>query len=324
MWRVIGHEWAVNLLHRSIATQRLAHTYLFTGPANIGKTHLAKEFAAALNCIGEDIPCGACSPCSRIARGAYPDVGVIEPEGGRIKIDQIRTVQREIALSPYEGRWRVCIITEFQAATVEAANALLKTLEEPPARVIMILTTLDASLLLPTVVSRCQVVPLRAVPRVQIERALVEQWHERKERAQLLARVSAGRLGWAISAVRDPAILGQRQKHLETLLELLKQGFAGKIRAADRLGESENLGEILSLWQTWWRDVFLVRIGCEELIVNLDYLEPCRQMARQYSTTEAGAAIRDIEKARQQLDQNVNPRLALEALFLTWQRDSRT
>ena len=89
------------------------------------------------------------------------------------------------------------------------------------------------------------------------------------------------------------------------------------------MGESENLGEILSLWQTWWRDVFLAHIGCEELIVNLDYLEPCRQMARQYSTAEAGAAIRDIEKARQQLDENVNPRLTLEALFLTWQRGSR-
>lgn len=323
MWRVIGHEWAVNLLHRSVATQRLSHTYLFTGPANIGKTHLAKEFASALNCMGEDIPCGACSPCSRIARGAYPDVSVIEPEGGRIKIDQVRAVQREIALSPYEGRWRVCIITEFQTATVEAANALLKTLEEPPARVIIILTALDASLLLPTVVSRCQIVPLRAVPRAQIERALVEQWHEREERAQLLARISAGRLGWAISAARDLAILSQRQKHLETLLELLRQGLAGKIRAAERLSESEELAEVLALWQTWWRDVFLMGIRCEELIVNLDYLEPCRQMAQQYSTAEAGAAIRDIEKARQQLDENVNPRLVLEALFLAWQRDSR-
>ncbi len=323
MWRVIGHEWAVNLLHRSIATQRLAHTYLFTGPANIGKTHLAKEFATALNCTGEDIPCGACGPCGRIARGTYPDVSVIEPEGGRIKIDQMRAVQREIALSPYEGRWRVCIITEFQTATVEAANALLKTLEEPPARVIMILTALDASLLLPTVVSRCQVMPLRAVPRVQIKRALIEQWQEREERAQLLARISAGRMGWAISAARDPAILSQRQKHLETLLALLQQGLASKIRAAERLGESENLGEILALWQTWWRDVFLACIGCEELIVNLDYLEPCRQMAQQYSIAEAGAAIRDIEKARQQLDDNVNSRLVLEALFLAWQRDSR-
>ena len=200
MWGTIGHEWAAEFLRRAIDGQQVAHAYLFTGPANVGKTHLALEFASALNCTGDAPPCSSCSVCRRTAEGTHPDVTLVEPDGDRIKIDQVRGLRRQLALSPHEGPWRVCIIAEFQAATVEAANAFLKTLEEPPSRVVIILTATDASLLLPTIVSRCQTLALRAVPMERIECALVEQWKESEDRARLIARLSGGRVGWAIRA----------------------------------------------------------------------------------------------------------------------------
>ena len=318
MWQVIGHPWAVELLGRAISAQRIAHTYLFTGPANTGKAHLARELAAALNCTGDAPPCRVCIPCLKTMRGVHPDVTLVEPDSDKFKIDQVRELQRNLSLSPYEGRWRVCLMTDFQTATVEAANALLKTLEEPPSRVVLILTATEASLLLPTIVSRCQVLPLRAVPLLEIERALIERWHVPQAQARVLARLSAGRVGWAIRAAQDAAILVRRQQRIEELQELLQKGRAAKILAAERLSEREDLAEMIRFWQTWWRDVVLLCSGCEELVTHLDCLSPLRHQAQQSDLAAAEKALRYTEAALTQLEQNVNPRLALEVLLLSW------
>ena len=318
MWQTVGHEWAVALLARALATGHIAQAYLLTGAPNVGKTHLARELAAALNCTGDEPPCGRCWSCQHIAQDTHPDVMIVAPDGARIKIDQVRSLQRDLSLSPYRGRWRVCIITDFHLATTEAANALLKTLEEPPAHAVLLLTASDASLLLPTIVSRCQALALRTVPMEQIALALAERWGVREDRAHLLARLSAGRVGWAIRAAQDPAILADRQQHLETLLELLRQGRAAKIAAAERLGKLDDLPDIIRLWQAWWRDVLLVRNGCEELVANVDGLAALRQWAARGGAQGAQLALREAETALNRLDQNVNPRLAVEVMLLGW------
>ncbi|HFD39309.1 MAG TPA: DNA polymerase III subunit delta', partial [Anaerolineae bacterium] len=136
-WPIIGHDWAVTQLRQSLAHGRVAHAYLFCGLPQIGKTHLARLWAQALLCPQPDPPCGQCLSCQKIDHGTHPDVQVLEGQGaGRsIKIDQVRTLQREAVLLPYEGPRRVFILRDFDQATVEAANSLLKTLEEPPAHV---------------------------------------------------------------------------------------------------------------------------------------------------------------------------------------------
>jgi DNA polymerase-3 subunit delta' len=317
MWKTIGHEWAVELLQRALAEQRLAHTYLLTGPAHTGKATLAEEVAAALNCTGEMPPCGRCRACLKTAQHAHPDVLFVAPQEGKLKIDQVRAAQRELALSPYEGRWRVCVITDFQLATVEAANALLKTLEEPPSRVVLILTATDASLLLPTIISRCQVLALRAVPAAQIARMLVERGQSEAQ-ALLLARLAAGRIGWAIQAAQDATVLEQRRARLDELGQVLQSGRAARIQAAERLAKERDLSEIIGLWQVWWRDALLLNGGCEELLVNTDALEALRQLTLQVDLAQAQAALRGGEAALRQLEQNVNGRLVLEVLFLSW------
>lgn len=320
MWRTIGHEWAIALLQRAIDTGRVSHAYLFAGPANVGKTHLAKEMAAALNCTGDAPPCGSCRACLKTARGTHPDVFLVEPGNGSIKIDQIRQLQRQLALSPYEGRQRIAIIADFQAATVQAANALLKTLEEPPSRVVLLLAAVDASLLLPTIVSRCQVLPLRGLSCQQIERTLIGRWHERPDLARLLSKVSGGRIGWAISATQDPSILARRQRSINELQNLLREGRAARMQGAERLSRRGDVATVIRLWQTWWRDMMLICSGCEELVVNIDRLDALRGQASQYGLASAKTATRGTEAALLQMEQNVNTRLLLEVLLLSWKR----
>lgn len=320
MWQIVGHEWAVDLLDRALQRQRIAHAYLFTGAPSIGKTHLAREFAAALNCENTERPCDTCRSCVRSRQWLHPDVLLVEPDGTRIKIDQVRQAQRELVLSPYEGRWRVCIITDFQLATPEAANALLKTLEEPPSRVVLILTAYDASTLLPTVVSRCQEMALRRVSTEQVRCALLERSPDTPDKDDLLARLAGGRVGWALRALSDKSLLETRRRDLDTLHELLHSGRAERITAAERLSEREDLPEALRLWQTWWRDLLVLLSGCQDLVTNVDCAASLSQVAAWCSVEQAHRAALGLESTLRQLEQNVNARLALEVLFAAWAR----
>lgn len=318
MWHTIGHDWAIELLQRAIDRQHVAHTYLFTGPANIGKTTLAQDVAVALNCTGTQPPCGYCEACSKIARCSHPDVTLIEPDAGKIKIEQVRRLQHDLALSPFEGRWRICIVTDFQMATVEASNALLKTLEEPPARAVIILTATDASLLLPTIVSRCQLLSLRPIAPRLLERALVEGWSTPADLARVLARLSSGRIGWAIRAINDSSLLIERKRYLDALQQIVPAGRAARLRAAEQFSKREELSDALRLWQTWWWDLVLLRSGCEDLMTNLDCRDTLREYAKQCDLERAEASVRHIDMTLQRLNNNANSRLALEVLFLSW------
>ncbi|MHB1355260.1 MAG: DNA polymerase III subunit delta' [Anaerolineae bacterium] len=320
MWHTVGHDWAIDLLQHALNNGRLAHAFLLVGPEEIGKSTLATEMAAALNCTGTLAPCRVCPACRKSLAGIHPDVTRIEPQNGRIKIDQIRQLQRQVSLSPYEGRTRVCLITDLHLATTEAANALLKTLEEPPPRVILVLSATDIGLLLPTVVSRCQVLALRPVATEVIIRLLCDQEKCSREQATMIARWAAGRIGWALHAARDPGLLSARQQHMDNLVTLLNQKRLERLRMVETLSRRDNLHEILQLWQVWWRDVVLVASDCADLITNSDRLETLHLLAQSYGIASAGSAYRDVGSTLEMLEQNVNPRLALEGLVLGWDK----
>ncbi len=312
-----GHEWAVELLKRSVADGRVAHAYLLLGPPQIGKRTLALNFAQALNCQAQeqDRPCGQCLSCHKIAHGTHPDVRLVEGEGGTLKIDQIRGVQREVSFSTHEGRWKVYILRQMEQATTEAANCLLKTLEEPPPQVVLILTATTGEALLPTIVSRCQVLPLRPLPLDEVRQALAERWSIEPERAELLARLSGGRLGWAVEA--DETTLKRRQTRLAELAEVLTQGRVERLAYAYQLSRASRPDEeILGLWLSWWRDLFLIKVGCPAQITNIDCQALLQSQAGTYTLLQIKDCIRHIQAAVQQLGDNVNPRLALEGLML--------
>ncbi len=326
-WPIVGHEWAVALLAKAIADNRLSHAYLFTGPAQVGKTTLARAFAQAILCerqngelcavAGADAHATVCRTCRRIAEGRYPDLQIIAAEKNTIQIEQVRALQSDAALSPLEGRRKVFIIREIERATAPAANALLKTLEEPPPHVVLLLTSQRRDLVLPTVRSRCQIIHLRPAPLAQVQAMLTAAWGVEPAQAELLARLSSGRVGWAVEAHQHPEINEIRHRCLDQLLDLAAAGHVGRLSWAEALSHQPDLiEETLGLWATWWRDILLIQRGVPEAIVNLDRRAQLVQQAGLYRPAQVEAVLTDLTRTVQRIRANVNVRLALDVLAL--------
>ncbi len=326
---IIGHEWAVQLLAGSIQHDRVGHAYLITGPDQIGKTTLARLFAQALNCEAElgKRPCGTCRPCKLIGADRHPDVRLLEPEVSRrgklsIKIDTIRSLQQDLNLSPYEGRNKIAIIKRFDSANLNASNAFLKTLEEPPGKVIIILTAITAEALLPTIQSRCRVVGLRPLPTRIIEEGLMTRWGVNSDDANLLAHLAAGRLGWAVKASQNPSILQQRNIQLDQLDTALNGRRYERFALADKLSRKpENLPNILKTWLSWWHDLVLIvysRNGRQAEISNIDQQVQFQKLAKEWNNRQILSSLRQTELALWQLQRNANTRLVIENLLLIY------
>jgi DNA polymerase-3 subunit delta' len=334
-WGVVGHAWALDVLAQAVRSDRVSHAYLFLGPAQIGKSTLARAFSRALVCErasapgGDGVPCGECRACRRVSEGRYPDVQIISAEKNWIQIDQIRTLQIDAAVAPLEGKRKVFVIQEIERATPAAANALLKTLEEPPPRVVLLLTSNRRDMVLPTVLSRCQIVGLRALPAAEIAAALQARWDVTDDQAALLARLSGGRLGWAVDAATDPHVWQTRSKYLDDLLTLTGEGYIGRLSYAEGLSKAgENVEIALGLWATWWRDVLLVQqgllsskgplthVGETQSLLNLDRKSQLIQQAELYRPDQVQAALTDLMQTLRRVRGNVNLRLALDVLLL--------
>ena len=327
MWQVIGQTRVVSLLQHSLEAGTLAHAYLMVGPSHVGKMTLALNLAQALNCEAAERPCGECASCRKIASAGHADVQVIgltqnedAAEAKLIGIDQIKQMQHFASLPPFEGKCKVFIIDGAELLSVEAANCLLKTLEEPVGRVIFLLLTVNDSLLPATVVSRCQRLELPPLPITEAESALAV-WGIEPQRARLLARLSHGCLGWAVSAAADDGALQQRNEELDRLLEIITAGceerFAYVARLAAQFSQNRRLVYgVLDLWLDYWRDLMLVKLGCGDIVTNVDRLGGLLEMAAGYRLAQIRVFIEGIRAAAEQLRQNANPRLVLEVLML--------
>ena len=328
-WRIHGQDHLTAALDRSLKQEQLAHAYLLVGPPQIGKGTLATQMAQAVNCLEDDRPCGRCNQCQRIERGIHPDVQVIVPtkdeHTGRahieVGIDQVRAMERAASLGAYEGRCRVFIFDGVAKLSLEAANALLKTLEEPPPHVLLLLLASQEEGLLSTICSRCQRLELRPLPEERMVNLLTQEQGLTEEDARLLARLSGGRFGWAVAAAKDPKVLGERQQRLESLLEVVDGGLERRFQRAQELASQFSRDRapaqaVLGLWLSWWRDLLLLKEGMPELVVNLDWRETLEAKAQGFSEDQIIDTVREVMATLERLEQNASPRLALDVLML--------
>ena len=331
MWNTIGHEKAVNTLKRGLQSGRVSHAYLITGPRNVGKMTLAQDLARAVNCTEDDRPCDRCNQCQRISDGLHADVRIIGLEtldGGEgrarmnITIDQMRQAQRDASLRPYEGLFRVFIVDGAELLSEEAANSLLKTLEEPPDQVIFVLLATDLDRILPTIISRCTRLDLRPLPLESVSGEIETNHGVEHQEAVEIARISRGRVGWAIRAARDPELMKRRTENLQVIEETVRSGLEGRFSYCERMAarftqNRESVYQELDLWLDWWRDVLVIREGVPDIANNLSRIDSLKAIASSLDSGQVVRAIKAAQETRKYLERNVNPRLALEQFMLS-------
>jgi DNA polymerase-3 subunit delta' len=322
MWNIIGHRQLLTFFVHARSSGHLSHAYLLTGPAQVGKRTLALAFAQAILCTAEEAsppgsPCGTCSACLKVQSGSHLDLRIIRPEDGKksLGIDPIRELILAAALQPQEGRYSIFLLPNAELLTLEAANALLKTLEEPALHTIIFLTATDEQLLPNTIVSRCQVLPVALVNTNDIQAALMERWNIDEQRAQELSLLSAGRPGWAIAATQNHELEEQRASWLQSMATLCESGPTQRIKIAARLAhDTEKLDELLSVWLLWWRELLLASEGYK--LPRGQESSQRDRYVRQIKPAAARHVIEQLQEALLHLKQNANPRLVLETFLL--------
>jgi DNA polymerase-3 subunit delta' len=322
MWQVIGQDKVLSLLTQNFKEGNIAHAYLLAGPHHIGKRTLALNIAQAVNCDGTEPPCGQCHSCRRIAQEKHADVIFTHLNSNvEISIDSIRELQHLANLPPYEGKYKVFIINDAEYLSIEAANCLLKILEEPPSKVLWLLLASEENRLPPTVTSRCQRLDFKRLPTKEIQGILIDRYNINPDEANLLARLSHGCLGWAISAIKDNNLLSQRAQNINKFVSLftanLEQRFACAQEWATQFNQQRrSVIEIIETWIDWWHDLMLIRGSCEELTTNIDYKASLELQATNLTMREINGFIANLCLVKEQISKNINPRLLLEWLML--------
>lgn len=330
---VIGQGVVTALLRRAAAAGRLAHAYLFIGPPGVGKREAARVLAKVLNCTAPPFPgecCDRCTSCQNIDAGVYPDYLLVQKVKGKdIKVAQIVYREREteelnvtpvrtfVARKPLEGARSVVVVAEADQMNETAQNALLKTLEEPPAYAHFILTTTNPNGLLPTIRSRCQSLHFPPVSVSAVADTL-QQEGLAAEQARLLAAISGGSIGRARALSQDDGLGRRREDAWSLLAGLAGQDELGALaRAEEWERRKEELPELLDLVLLWLRDALVVaQEGPRELVVCLDALPALQVQAQRLGAVKLVQMIDLVLSARQQLDRNANTRLVLDVLML--------
>jgi DNA polymerase-3 subunit delta' len=309
---VVGNQRPVQILRRAIATGRIYPAYLFTGMEGIGKRLVALNMAKALNCPNQgDDACDRCPSCQRIDNGVYPDLLQISPAGEAIKIEQIRELQRTIAFKPYEARWRVIIVDGAERMTREAANAFLKTMEEPPhgTTIILIATALEG--LPPTVPSRCQRIPFNPLTPEEVEKVLAVHLTTKEIHAR--APLAGGSPGRALRMDGEEVT-----KARGALPSALSPSVGRRLVVAQELAHQKARGSMfLEILGGWIRDLIVYReTGEEGRLLNCDLADEVKRVAFQGETEGLLRDFWSLLRIQQGIETHGNMQLSLESALL--------
>jgi DNA polymerase-3 subunit delta' len=341
-WQTFGHPGATNFLSRSSQIGRTSHAYLITGPDKVGKTTLALDIAGMVNSepvvdmfgTADNIDLQSSHQADRIRRGLHADVRLINPktelDGDKksdierrtmISIDHVQDVIEKSYITPFEGSKNVFIFEGAHRMVEAGFNAILKTLEEPSDDTVLILTCQSPDQLPETIVSRCQRIELRPATSEVIASSLVERYEVEPESADKIARLSAGRPGWAIDAVNDSTILDAHNQAVLRFAEVTVGNVEERFRYARQTGAQfrRNREDVLlemDRWLEWWRDVAMISHGADESVVNLEWSELLGQIAKPLKKPQVAQAVRVIQDTKKALVANAAAQLAFEVMML--------
>jgi len=327
---ILGQEGAIRLIRKALSRHRVPHAYLFTGPEGVGKKLTALTLAKALNCLeASGDACDACKSCNKIDSGNHPDVGVIEADGQFIKIGQVRELQKQVSYKPFEGRRKVFILNDAEKLNLEAANALLKTLEEPPPETLFILVTSNPEALLPTILSRCQPIRFSTLGRDRLRQFILEKKPTALPKVHLLVALSEGRPGRALSIDEDKiSTLREQVVELMDLLLSNDQKYPGGSLTPSRMRvlfqkieefarDRDATEELLDFLLLFYRDLLILsEQGSPHSLTNQDMIPRLGGYLGRVASPQILKICQDIYQTKANLQHNANLQLALEGMFL--------
>ncbi|MGP0565090.1 MULTISPECIES: DNA polymerase III subunit delta' [unclassified Nitrospina] len=327
---ILGQDQAKHILDRALEQGTVAHAYLYFGPESVGKKRTALEFAKALNCAetGPQAACGACPSCRKIEQGQHPDVFFLEPikkpssRDTSINIDEIRELQKKLGFTPYEGRYKVAVVDGVEKMNLQACNAFLKTLEEPPAATVLVLVTANPYQMLPTIISRCQGVRFHPLPQDALNSILKAHPDTQgmlDEEIELRVLRSQGQVARALA--EDVAEIARYREELLALLGQLSFRRMDLLFAWCReTGRGQDLSQIKKILEELLgllRDVALLQVGCgAEILNNRDLAGRLAPLAQAKPRSAVLSMMESVFRTRNLLDRNANVQLTLENMLM--------
>ena len=318
--KITGQKLAIEILKNSIRQDRLSHAYLFSGASGTEKKLTAVEFAKAINCeVKQKDSCDSCLSCRKIDNSNHPDIKFINPEGNYLKIDMIRNMQREIIYKPYESNKKIYIINNVELLTIEAANSLLKILEEPPEYMILILLTDNIKQLLPTIISRCQIIRFNKITKKLVIDKLIDNYNLVDDKAKLIANLAGGRFDKAIELVENDDLLLTRNNFVEFIIALNKEDLIKLFVIVEKISDyKDQIASFFEVCLSFYRDLLFIKLEQDDLIINFDYLADLKAISNNYQLHNLEQAINIIEDTNNIIrSKNVNLKLTLESLFIS-------
>lgn len=315
---IIGQSTLINRLKSILNSGRIVHSYIFTGLSGAGKTTISNVFAKMLFCERGDKPCNACKSCMQLDSGNHPDVIRITSQTKTIGIDSIRELRAHIQIKPFQGPWKIYIIEKGDTMTQQAQNALLKTLEEPPKHAIIFILTENVASLLPTIISRCQIIRIPSLSTHEVAEIIERRTHIQKEEALVFAKLSGGLPGRGLELALSNEYQQMRDSSLEVLMRISKGSLIESLALIDFFLENrDKVVEILDMMELWFRDVLVLKQSrCQAIVINMDKLTQLRTLANIFTTKAIGCIIEGIEDSKRMLMSHANLQLTIENLLM--------
>ena len=319
---IIGQEQLKEHLQGALASGKISHAYIINGEKSSGKEFIAKIFAMALQCERkEQNPCQECHSCKQALSGNQPDIiKLIHEKPNTISVDDIRTqINNDVAIKPYSSPYKVYIINEAEKMTVQAQNAILKTLEEPPEYAVIILLTTNVNSLLPTILSRCVVLNMKPVADDLVRKYLMEEMHIPDYKAEVCVAFARGNIGKARSLASSEDFENVKNEAMSLLKYIQDMELHEIVAAIKKINEYKlEINDYLDIMAIWYRDVLLFKATRDaNHLVFRDEIQALRQVAQRSSYEDIEQIIEALEKAKNRLNANVNFDLTMELLLMT-------